>query len=202
MISPLRQSGLAAPSWDRFVLTRSGLAMTVAGLGWMVIAALAAGLALLAYAYVYAPGARAQTQGLDCISCHKDRLPIDFHDKLGRDNKLCWSCHDGFDMKSLRLADGTLVPRSQSPQLCGQCHQQRYSAWQEGTHGIPGSVAGLTCSKCHDPHRPQMVLLGLTKPHPDPAPAPPRPPASALLIIGGATVFMASMGIVMARRGK
>ncbi len=166
-------------------------------IGGAFLAAFALGLTL----YLSAPEAAAQTQGLDCISCHTTK-PLAYHDKLSQGNKLCWSCHDAFDMKRLRLADGTLIPRAESPRLCGQCHQQRYTAWQEGTHGIPGTVATGTCTQCHDPHRPQMSLLGITKPHPDATPPPPPAPRKALMIIGGSILFLAGLGVILAKRGK
>ncbi len=166
----------------------------------IALAVVIAGLVL----YVAGADVRAASdanQGLDCLSCHSNK-PLSFHDKLGQGNKLCYTCHDGVDMKSLRLADGTLVPRSQSPQLCGQCHQKRYTAWQEGTHGIPGTVAGVTCTQCHDPHRPQMALLGITKPHPEPAPPPPEPPFDVLMIAGISVLFLTGVAVIAAKQGK
>ncbi len=119
---------------------------------------------------------------LDCLSCHPKKL--EFHDKLGSGNKACWVCHDSTDMKMLRLANETPLSLSDSPQLCAQCHQKRYDAWKEGTHGIPGTVATVKCTICHNPHQPQIALLDITKSHPIPTSPPPLPPFKAWIMLG------------------
>ncbi len=130
----------------------------------------------------------------DCLGCHTERL--EFHDKLGAGNKACWACHDATDMKMLRLAAGTQLSSSESSELCGQCHQGRYRAWEEGTHGLPGMVAVARCVSCHDPHQPQIALLDITKPHPPPAP-PPSPPTVELQVMLG-TVLLLTIAVVIA----
>jgi len=119
---------------------------------------------------------------LDCLRCHTRVLKG--HDKLGSGNEACWVCHDSTDMKMLRLLDETRLSLANSPQLCGQCHQKRYEAWQEGTHGVlarkegePGipGVMKPKCSDCHEPHQPQMALPYISKPSTLPAPDS-RPP--------------------------
>ncbi len=144
--------------------------------------------------------AEEESKQLDCISCHQETL--EFHDKLGSGNKACWACHDSADMISLRFADGTRLPISDSSQLCGQCHQKRYNAWKEGTHGVPGTVATVKCTDCHDPHQPQMAFLGITKPHPASVPSAPPPPFDLLMIVGISLVFMIGLGIIWARQGE
>ncbi|MBI4331057.1 MAG: hypothetical protein HY673_07250 [Chloroflexi bacterium] len=156
-------------------------------------------LALVAAASAQAAG---PNQGLDCVTCHGSKVTLAYHDKLGEGNKACWTCHDGIDMKSLRLSDGTQVARSEAPKVCGQCHQARFNAWIEGTHGVPGTVAAVGCTSCHNPHRPQMVFPEITKPHPEPAAPPPAPPKDAIMIVGITVVFMTGLAVVVSRQGK
>jgi len=146
---------------------------------------------------------------LDCLSCHTKVLKG--HDKLGSGNKACWVCHDSTDMKKLRLADGTQLPLADSPQLCGQCHQKRYKAWNEGQHGVPAwkerepvipGVEKAKCADCHDPHQPQVVLLNITKPHPPPAPSPPPPPVEPLIILGISLLLIIAIGVAVVKRGE
>lgn len=141
---------------------------------------------------------------LECLSCHPTTL--EFHDKLGSGNKACWVCHDSSDMEMLRLVDGTLLSSANSPQLCQQCHQKRYEAWSEGTHGIPAwkgvsveidGAQRVGCTSCHDPHQPQVALLGITKPHPLPAPPPPPSPVEPLIILGISLLLVMGVGIVV-----
>ena len=118
---------------------------------------------------------------LQCLSCHTQKLIG--HDKLGTGNEACWACHLSTQMTTLHLAGGTTqFPLSDFPRLCAQCHQKRFEAWNEGTHGVSAWKEGSTevrgnqkekCITCHNPHRPQIVLSGITKPHPAPAPHPP-----------------------------
>ncbi len=136
----------------------------------------------------------------DCLSCHQKTLKP--HDKLGSGNKACGVCHDTTDMKMLRLADRTQVSLSQSPQLCGQCHQGRYQAWKDGTHGIPGSVATVKCTDCHDPHQPRIVLSNITKPHPPAQPDPPSPSVGLQIMLGIVLVLATAVVVAMVTRGE
>lgn len=78
-------------------------------------------------------------------------------------NDRCINCHDASDMSRLTLRDGTLIPFSQTPLLCAQCHGTAYRDWQRGMHGktlgswITGSAeqVRLTCNECHNPHAPR-----------------------------------------------
>jgi nitrate/TMAO reductase-like tetraheme cytochrome c subunit len=136
----------------------------------------------------------------ECLSCHSKTL--EFHDKLGSGNNACLACHDNPDMKMLRLADKTLLPLADSTQLCGQCHQERYAAWQEGTHGFAGTVAAVKCTGCHDPHQPKITFVNITKPHPEPAPPPPAPPVNLVAIFAVSLAVMITVGVIGARRGE
>ena len=136
----------------------------------------------------------------DCLSCHTKTLKG--HDKLGTGNNACWVCHDDTDMKMLRLVNETLLTRSESPQLCAQCHQERYQAWKEGIHGPPGTVAAVSCSSCHDPHQPQIALLDITKPHPAPKPDPSPPTVILQVMLGTVLLLTIAVAFTIATRGK
>ena len=143
---------------------------------------------------------------LDCMSCHKKELKG--HDKLGSGNAACWSCHNKNRMDMLTFASGTSLPLADSSVLCGQCHQKRYDAWNEGEHGIPdwknpaGPGSNKTkCVDCHNPHQPQIVLSGITRPHPQPLPLPPPTPNDPLIIVGIAFVVFIGIGIGASRKG-
>ena len=115
-------------------------------------------------------------------------------------------------MTTLHLAGGeTLFPLSDSPQLCGQCHQKRYEAWDEGEHGVPAWKEGepgipgaekVKCVNCHEPHQPQIALLNITKPHPLPAPSPPPPPVEPLIMLGISLLLIVAVGVAVAKRGE
>jgi len=133
-----------------------------------------------------------------CLSCHQVKL--ESHDRLGLREEACWACHDKNEMTKLRLAGGSSISRANSSYLCGQCHQKRFKAWSEGTHGVPGTVAAVPCTECHNPHQPRIVLANITKPHPAPASAPPSPPVDALAIVGITVVLMTGASIIMAKQ--
>ncbi len=146
---------------------------------------------------------------LDCISCHARTLK--FHDKLGSGNKACRVCHDSNDMGMLRLADGTPVSLSDSTRVCAQCHQERYDAWKEGTHGIPAWKEGVPaipgtekakCADCHDPHQPQIALLNITEPHPPPAPTSSSSSVPLLVILGISLLVVIGIGVAVLRKGE
>ncbi len=147
---------------------------------------------------------------LDCLGCH--RRVLKGHDKLGSGTEACWTCHYNTEMTTLHLASGeTQFPLSDSAQLCAQCHQERYGAWNEGIHGVPAWKGGefevtaagrVKCVNCHEPHQPQVVLLNITKPHPLPEPPPPPPPTELLIIVGISLLVVVAGGIAVARRGE
>ena len=136
----------------------------------------------------------------DCLSCHTKKL--EFHDGLGTGNKACWVCHDAANMQMLRLVDGTQLSRTDSAQLCGQCHQQRYQAWKEGIHGPPGTIATVKCSVCHDPHQPQIALLDITMPHPAPQPDPSQPTVVLQIMLGTVLLLTIAVAVAVATRGE
>ncbi len=162
------------------------LSLALLGLGALTYAPKAYGLAADAPTPTPTP--------LNCLQCHTKRL--EFHDKLGSGNGSCLSCHDDSHQGSLLLADGTALALSDAAPLCGQCHQSRYRQWGDGTHGLPGTE-GVACTKCHDPHRPQVALLNITEPHPVAAPAPPKlPTVPALPLAIGLSVIIS--GVIVA----
>ncbi len=145
---------------------------------------------------------------LNCLSCHSTTLKT--HDKLGTGNQACFVCHDQSDMKLLRLANETRLPRADSAQLCGQCHQQRYEAWKAGTHGIPEWKEGVpgfpgatraTCTTCHNQHQPR-IALDITRPHTAPTPPPPPAPVPLLIVLGVPALLIVGLGIATARKGE
>lgn len=139
-------------------------------------------------------------QPLDCLSCHN--IQLSFHDQLGQGNFGCWSCHVSTDstMSELKLADDTQITFENSAQLCGQCHQKRYLAWQKGTHGIPGTIAAVPCTTCHNPHQPQMAFQDITKPPLPPLESTVKLPKDAVIITGTSIVFLLGIAIILARR--
>ncbi len=147
---------------------------------------------------------------LDCLSHHEKVLKG--HDKLGSGSEACWACHLSTKMTTLHLAGGeTQFPLSDFPQLCAQCHQKRYEAWNEGTHGVPawkeGSLAirgteKARCTSCHDPHQPQIVFSGITKPHPPPQPSPSPPSVELLVMLGIPLLLIIAVVVAMVTKGE
>ncbi len=147
---------------------------------------------------------------LECLSCHVRIL--EGHDKLGSGSEACWACHDNRTMGVLHLASGeTQFPLADFSRLCAQCHQKRYQAWTDGTHGAPAWLEGsvevhgtqrVGCISCHDPHQPQMVFTNITKPHPLPAPSPPPPPVGPLMILGISLLVVMVIGVAVLRKGE
>ena len=156
------------------------------------------------------PTVFSETGVLNCLSCHARVLKG--HDKLGSGSEACRACHSSTQMGVLHLAGSeTLLPLSESPKLCAQCHQSRYKEWTQGTHGMPSWEEGIVeihgiqkvgCISCHNPHQPQVVLLGITKPPPAPAHLPPPPPVELLLMLGIALLLTIGIGVVVATRGE
>ena len=149
-----------------------------------------------------APATNAAQHQLDCASsdCHSIRvLEMQVHDILGPGIEACFACHGSnpgggadppeggpgghYNDLMLRLADGTLLRLKDSPQLCGQCHQGFYDAWEERAPLIPGTANIAKCTDCHNPHRLQIPILDIAEPHPLAAPPPtltPPPPYAGL----------------------
>ena len=172
-----------------------------------------ASFAILAIAYAVQTSPKvlaspSETQ-LDCSSCHS--VDLQSHSALGQGNDACRACHANPNMQALQLANGNELALTNSPPLCGECHQARYAAWESGTHGFPGFKAGTavggdgyqtTCTTCHNPHQPRMVLTNITKPHPAPAPAPPAPPKDALIMLGISLAVIAVALVVTVAQGR
>jgi hypothetical protein len=146
---------------------------------------------------------------LDCSSCHS--VELQSHSALGHGNDACRACHANPNMQALQLANGTELTLTNSPPLCAECHQARYAAWEAGTHGFPGFKAGMpagndgsqtTCTACHNPHQPRVVLANITKPHPAAAPAPPAPPKDALIMLGISLAVVAVALVVTIAQGR
>lgn len=82
----------------------------------------------------------------------------------------CLDCHDSDDRDKLRLASGERIGFERSPEICGQCHGDKYGDWRRGIHGKRtgywnGSKRVLACIACHSPHSPRFKPL---KPLPPP----------------------------------
>lgn len=118
-----------------------------------------------------------------CSECHADLVPdperreLSMHDDIAfehdAEHRWCLDCHDEKDRDQLRLANGTLVPFTESYRLCGQCHGTQYRDWRSGIHGKRtgywnGAKRYLLCVHCHNPHSPRFAPL-------EPLPPPVRP---------------------------
>jgi len=90
-------------------------------------------------------------QELDCRSCHEVELKQP--DVLGEDSTACLSCHGAIHELKLELINGEMYPLNEPVQLCAQCHNERYTAWVEGTHGAHDDPMAV-CTECHEPHNP------------------------------------------------
>lgn len=163
--------------------------------------AIAIVIVVTGFLIVPAPRVAAAPPQLDCLGCHPRELEA--HDKLtlGSENEPCYICHDSTDMKMLRLADGTPLPLTEHPQVCGQCHSKRYEAWKAGTHGIPGPSTEK-CVNCHNPHKPQIVLANITKPHPAPQPPPSKHSPALLILLGLSLLFGVAVGFELMGKGE
>lgn len=115
-----------------------------------------------------------------CSTCHDkadqvNRTPrtIEFHEhivlKHDEKNRWCLDCHSAQYRDFLHLADGRLVPFTESYRLCGQCHGPTLRNWKAGEHGKrTGSWNGekqyLLCPSCHNPHAPKFKPIEPKRP--------------------------------------
>jgi len=119
---------------------------------------------------------------LPCVDCHADqpsnrevRELEDEHEEneMNHGNLWCLHCHEGNDVGSLHLSDGTRVEFEDSWQLCTQCHGKKLADWRAGVHGKRtghwrGPKQYRTCVVCHEPHAPAFAPIA-------PKPPPVRP---------------------------
>jgi hypothetical protein len=105
-----------------------------------------------------------------CTECHTPGDPVDrtrrkveLHEQVtlrhDEKNRWCLDCHSAENRDFLHLADGRLVPFTESYRLCGQCHGPTLRDWQAGEHGKRtgawnGEKKYLLCAHCHNPHSP------------------------------------------------
>lgn len=135
-------------------------------------------------------------EDLDCSDCHDKELRK--HDILGSGGYACLSCHGELHGLQLKLVNSTTFPLDKPVALCAQCHNERYTDWELGTHGSV-SDPKASCTECHDPHDP--IIAGFaTLPS-----IPVREPAESLspIILGGFTgaLILLSAMVVYFKRG-
>jgi hypothetical protein len=136
-------------------------------------------------------------QEFDCQYCHAIELVK--HNTLGEGALACLNCHGDIHELRLELINGEIYPIDESVPLCAQCHNERYTAWEEGTHGAHDNPEA-ECAECHEPHNPIIHNISTL------APIPNREPAEtlrwstkiSLLIILGILAF----SVLIFRSGK
>ena len=88
------------------------------------------------------------------------------------DIRNCSICHDVQNPDKLNLLTGIRVSFDEGSKLCGQCHGKIEYSWSLGQHGrLGGGWSGvktqLSCTACHNPHRPKFQPMTSVKaPHP------------------------------------
>jgi hypothetical protein len=120
---------------------------------------------------------------LDCSSCHE--VPLSKHDVLGEKAYACLSCHGDIHELKLELVNRNVYPLDNVVPLCAQCHNERYTAWAQGTHGAYDDPRAQ-CTKCHDPHNPvidDIVTLSSIPQREEAAPAPIIPIIVVVVIV-------------------
>ena len=109
-------------------------------------------------------------QELDCTSCHE--VELEKHNVLGKGSAACLGCHGDIHELKLELVNGDTYPINEPVQLCAQCHNERYTAWREGTHGAHDDPEAV-CTRCHEPHDPVINQISTLAPIPNREPAEP-----------------------------
>jgi hypothetical protein len=132
------------------------------------------------------------SEDLDCSSCH-DR-PLSKHGILGDKAYACLSCHGDIHELKLELINMTKIPLDDSVQLCAQCHNERYTSWEKGTHGKFDNPKAQ-CVECHDAHDPVITNISTLPSIPLREAAKPVPMISVIIYVGiigilGATVLV------------
>ncbi|MDO8964043.1 MAG: cytochrome c3 family protein [Coriobacteriia bacterium] len=88
-------------------------------------------------------------------------VTLEGHDKLGRDDVACLTCHDdpAKDPGKLKIAGGGVVDiKGDVSQVCYRCHSAKYKEFKAGTHGR--GQPKCTAAGCHDPHTPGYIYAG------------------------------------------
>jgi hypothetical protein len=80
----------------------------------------------------------------------------------------CTFCHSIIDPDRLHLLNGARITFEQVPDLCGQCHGERFNEWNMGLHGEEsgtwnGPRSSLSCTECHRPHSPRFPMMEAKK---------------------------------------
>ncbi len=93
-----------------------------------------------------------------------DEIVLRGHDRLGKGNKACFTCHHSDDTPEvLNALGGETVPIEEHiTKTCDRCHMSRYREWKLAIHG-----KGQRCPSCHDPHSPNHVQISLSPFGPD-----------------------------------
>jgi thiosulfate reductase cytochrome b subunit len=94
-----------------------------------------------------------------CGECHAYILDTWVSDSIhgrhwqqGGNGPVCISCHKSHKIDSPRSESARL----KCPEICGGCHEDRYSSYRVTFHGQAtdlGFKAAANCSDCHAPHR-------------------------------------------------
>ncbi len=120
---------------------------------------------------------------LNCFRCHN--ITLVRHNSLGVASAACLTCHGDIHALNIRLVNGTVLPRSDSTPLCGECHNQRLIWWEEGIHGAQTNQYS-PCVQCHQPHDPVVDSIATLSYYP------PREPGQQIAL----SIFAAIAAVV------
>ncbi len=104
--------------------------------------------------------------GLSCSRCHDHKKEAEdyrasVHGRLAlsedpEEGATCGDCHGAHDIKSLKKSkEYKLKFRSSAKEVCGQCHMDRYTTYNDYYHGRAykrGAHDAPPCWDCHDYH--------------------------------------------------